>query len=784
MFLWAILTQNPELSIISMADLTKILSEELSLNTWQVKNTLSLFDEGGTIPFVARYRKEKTGELDEIVLRNLHDRYKYLTELEERKTAILKSIDEQGKLNDELKTAIDECTQKAELEDLYLPYKPRRRTRATAAREKGLEPLAEWIKAENKPAPLSLPLEEAAAPYVDAEKGVESAEDALQGAADIIAEEISEKAELRAYLRDYFIEQGVFVSKIKSEHPEGTTQYELYRDYRSPVKKIAAHNMLALRRAESEGILFFDIEYDETHVLDYLQQKEISTTDPTLRAFYETLIEDGFKRLMRNTLIGEIRLQKKEEADLESIKTFAANLRELLLASPAGLRPTLGIDPGFRTGCKVAVLDKTGKYMAYTPIFPHSGAGKRAEAQSTILKLLSEHNIELVAIGNGTAGRETDKFVTEIIATLDPKPIKVLVNESGASVYSASEVAIDEFPDLDITVRGAISIGRRLQDPLAELVKIDPKSIGVGQYQHDVDQTLLRHKLEETVESCVNFVGVNLNTASKELLRFASGITPALAKNIVDFRNENGPYMLREDLLNVPRFGPKAFEQAAGFLRITDGANPLDNTAVHPERYEVVEQMAGDLGVPVAEITKSSDKMGSIKLSNYVTEEIGIPTLQDILEELKKPGRDPRSTFEYASFREDVMEIKDLQTGMILEGVVTNVTKFGAFVDIGVHRDGLVHISQMANRYVSDPTEVVKVGQVVKVKVAEINEKLKRIGLSMRLEEESSGKNQKAKSKRQNSGRRDGAQQQGNQRNKPKKKEATIEDLMRKFNSR
>lgn len=758
-----------------MANLTKVLSEELSLNSWQVKNTLDLFEEGGTIPFIARYRKEKTGELDEIVLRQLHDRYKYLTELEDRKTAILKSIEEQGKLTDALRAAIQESTQKAELEDLYLPYKPRRRTRATAAREKGLEPLAAWIKAENKPAPLSMPLEKAAAPYVDAEKGVESAEDALQGAADIIAEEISEKAELRAYLRDFFFDQGVFVSQIKSEYPEGTTQYELYRNYRSPVKKIAAHNMLALRRAETEGILFFDVEYDEAYVLDYLQQKEIVTQDPVLRPFYEALIEDGFRRLMRNTLIGEIRLQKKEEADLESIKTFADNLRELLLASPAGLRPTLGIDPGFRTGCKVAVLDETGKYIAYTPVFPHSGAGKRAAAKSTLLKLLAAHNIELIAIGNGTAGRETDAFVTEIIATLDPKPIKVLVNESGASVYSASEVAIEEFPDLDITVRGAISIGRRLQDPLAELVKIDPKSIGVGQYQHDVDQSLLRQKLEETVESCVNFVGVNLNTASKELLRFASGITPALAKNIVDFRNENGPYRQRKDLLDVPRFGPRAFELAAGFLRISDGVNPLDNTSVHPERYEVVEQMAGDLGIPVSEITRASDKLGTIKLSNYVTDEFGLPTLQDIMEELKKPGRDPRSTFEYATFREDVMDIKDLQTGMILEGAVTNVTKFGAFVDIGVHRDGLVHISQMANRFVKDPTEIVKVGQVVKVRVTEINEKLKRIGLSMRLEEDG-GKTQKSKAKRPKEGRRGG--------NKAKKKEATLEDLKRKFNAR
>ncbi len=767
-----------------MVDIPAFLSEELSIQPWQVKNTLELFNEGGTIPFVARYRKERTGELDEIVLRRLHDRYKYLTELQERKQAILKSIEEQGKLTDELKSSIEGCTQKAELEDLYLPYKPKRRTRATAAREKGLEPLAEWIKAENKPGTLSQPLEEAAKAYLDEEKGVDSVETALQGAADIIAEEVAEKAERRAYLRDYFYNQGEFTSQIKAEHAEGSTQYELYRNYRVPVKKIAAHNMLALRRAETEGILHFDLEFDEAFVVDYLKKKEVFTDDADLQAFYATLLEDGFRRLMRNTLIGEIRLQKKEEADLESIKTFAANLRELLLASPAGLRPTLGIDPGFRTGCKVAVLDKTGKYLDYTPIFPHSGAAKQEAAKKTLQKMLADHNVELIAIGNGTAGRETDKFVTDVLATMDKKPIKVLVNESGASVYSASEVAIEEFPSLDITVRGAISIGRRLQDPLAELVKIDPKSIGVGQYQHDVDQTLLREKLEETVESCVNFVGVNLNTASKELLSFASGVSPTLAKNIVDYRNENGPYQLRKDLLNVPRFGPKAFEQAAGFLRITDGKNPLDNTAVHPERYEVVEKIAGDLAVPLEKITDSADKLNGVQLSNYVTDEYGIPTLKDILEELKKPGRDPRSSFEYASFREDVMDIKDLKTGMILEGVVTNVTKFGAFVDIGVHRDGLVHISQMANKFVSDPTEIVKVGQVVKVKVTEINEKLKRIGLSMKLEDAPASDKPKGKRQKPKRGNNQRSNKQRSNNQRPKKKEATIEDLIRKFNTR
>lgn len=771
-----------------MLDIISLLATELSIQPWQVKNTLELFDEGGTVPFVARYRKERTGELNEIVLRTLQDRYKYLTELEERKTAILKSIEEQGKLTDELTVQIQACTQKAELEDLYLPYKPKRRTRATAAREKGLEPLAEWIKSENDITPLSKPLEEAAAAYVDAEKGITTAQEALDGAADIIAEEIAEKAELRAYVRDYLFKNGVFTSQIKSEFLEGTTQYENYRDFKIPVNKIPAHNMLALRRGETEGVLLFDLEFDEAFLLKYLEDKEVVTDDPSLRDFYKALLEDGFRRLMRNTLIGEVRLQKKEEADLESIQTFAANIRELLLASPAGLRPTLGIDPGFRTGCKVAVLDQTGKYLDYTPIYPHTGAGKREEAKKILKKLLDQHKIELIAIGNGTAGRETDQFVKEVLAAMPEdkeKPIKVLVNESGASVYSASEVAIEEFPELDITVRGAISIGRRLQDPLAELVKIDPKSIGVGQYQHDVDQHLLKGKLEETVESCVNFVGVNLNTASKELLRFASGITPALAKSIVDYRNNNGTFKRREDLMQVPRFGPKAFEQAAGFLRIPDGINPLDNTSVHPERYEIVEAMTKDLNATLDTIARVPDQLKDLNLKKYASDEVGMPTLKDILEELKKPGRDPRSSFQYASFRDDVTEIKDLKAGMILEGVVTNVTKFGAFVDIGVHRDGLVHVSQLADKYVSDPTDVVKVGQVVKVRVTEINEKLNRIGLSMRLEEQSDSTRKRSDKPRS---RKRGGKQEGGQHKKerarPKKKEATIEDLMRKFNSR
>ena len=759
-----------------MLDISSLLATELSVDAWQIKNTIDLINDGGTVPFIARYRKERTGGLDEVKLRTLNDRFKYLTELQERKKAILKSIEDQGKLTDELRESIETCAQKSELEDLYLPYKPRKRTRATKAREKGLEPLAEWIKAQNEAGTLSRPLEEAAREYVDEEKEVATPEEALQGAADIIAEEVSERAPLRAYIRDYILNKSEIVSKIKNEHEEGSTQFENYRDFKKQAKDIPAHNMLALRRGEAEGVLFFDMEFDEEHVLDYIGLNEIKATDVDLVAFYKTLIEDAFKRLMRNTLVGEIRYQLKEQADLESIKTFAANLRELLLSSPAGLRPTLGIDPGFRTGCKIAVLDKTGKYMAYTPIFPHTGAEKKEKAKKIVVDLIKKHKIELIAIGNGTAGRETDQFISDVLTGLEEKPVKVLVNEAGASVYSASPLAVEEFPDLDVTVRGAISIGRRLQDPLAELVKIDPKSIGVGQYQHDVDQTLLRQKLEETVESCVNFVGVNLNSASKELLQFTAGITPSIAKNIVTYRDENGPYKQRGDLLNVPRFGPKAFEQSAGFLRIPDGANPLDNTSVHPERYDVVEAMSKDLDVALDSITRVPEQLESLSLKKYVKDDLGMPTLQDIVEELKKPGRDPRSTFEYATFRDDVTEIKDLQVGMILEGSVTNVTNFGAFVDIGVHRDGLVHISQLADKFVSDPTEVVKVGQVVKVRVVEINEKLKRISLSMRLEDKPRPERQKNKNK--------GKGNKPNRKKRPEKKHATIEDLMRKFNSK
>ncbi|ACC83732.1 Tex family protein [Nostoc punctiforme] len=715
-----------------MLNIPQLLATEINLKPHQVQNALELLAEGATIPFIARYRKERTDEMNEVQLRELSDRYTYLTELEERKSVIVSAIAQQGKLTDELKAKISSCLQKTELEDLYLPYRPKRRTRATIAREKGLEALAEFIKSLNVKNTAIASLEEETAKYISEAKGVKTAEEALKGAADILAEEVAEKAELRAYIRDYLLEEGVFVSRIKDDYPEGTTKFEMYRNYKIRVKNIAPHNMLALCRGETEKVLSFEIAFDEDTVLYYLESKEIKTKVRAIRDFYQAMLKDAFNRLMKVSLMGEVISEKKVYADMESIKTFETNLRELLLSAPAGMKPTLAIDPGFRTGCKVAVLDQTGKFLEYQAVFPHQAAEQRAKAAQTVKNLIEKYKIELIAIGNGTASRETEEFVTQVLQTIERKPVKVMVNESGASIYSASIVALEEFPDLDVTVRGAISIGRRLQDPLAELVKIDPKSIGVGQYQHDVDQKLLKKKLDDTVESCVNYVGVDLNTASKELLTSVSGITATVANNIVAYRNQNGAFKNRRQLLKVPKLGPKAFEQAAGFLRIRGGDNPLDNTAVHPESYSVVEAIASDLNVPLNQVTQIAEKLKKTNLKKYVTDSVGEPTLRDILSELEKPGRDPRAEFKYATFKEGIKEIRDLNVGMELEGIVTNVANFGAFVDIGVHQDGLVHISQLADRFVDDPNKIVKVGQVVKVQVLEINEKLKRISLSMK----------------------------------------------------
>ena len=714
-----------------MQNLEQLIAQELSLRPEQIKNALELFAEGATLPFVARYRKERTGEMNEIQLRDLQDRYAYLTELRDRQVVILQAISEQGKLTDVLQAKIESCLQKTELEDLYLPYRPKRRTKAAIAREKGLEPLAEAIKAFNRPNINTASLPQEAAKYLSEQ--VKTVEEALKGASDILAEEVAENAEYRAYIRNYLIQTGVFFSKIKATHPIGTTKFEMYRDYQARVKAIAAHNLLALLRGETEEIITLTLDFDEDHLLTYLNSQQIQAKTPAIRAFYQDMLKDTFNRLMKTSAIASVIAEMKAWAEVESIKTFEANLRDLLLAAPAGLKPTLAIDHGFRTGCKTAVISETGKFLEYQTIFPHQAIAQREQAARTLRTLIEKYQIQLIAIGNGTAGRETDSFVMEVIQGIEKPPIKVMVNESGASIYSASTVAIAEFPDLDLTVRGAISIGRRLQDPLAELVKIDPKSIGVGQYQHDVDQKLLKKKLEETVESCVNFVGVDLNTASKELLTFVSGLSASVANNIITYRNQNGAFRDRRHLLKVPKLGAKAFEQAAGFLRIRNGDHPLDNTAVHPESYKVVEAIARDLNISLSDISQAADKLKTVNLKQYVTDAIGEPTLRDILRELEKPGRDPRAEFKYATFSDAIQKISDLQIGMEIEGIITNVANFGAFVDIGVHQDGLVHISQLADRFVSDPKQIVKVGQVVKVRVLEINESLKRISLSMKL---------------------------------------------------
>jgi protein Tex len=710
-----------------MLDIPQLLAIELSLTPHQVQAALTLFAEGATVPFIARYRKERTGLMDEIQLRDLSDRFTYLTELAERQQVILDSIESQGQLTVDLRRKITDCLQKNVLEDLYLPYRPKRRTKATIAREKGLGDLANWIKSLNQKSASPAELETTAAQYLSTAVLTPTA--ALQGAADILAEEVADTAELRAYLRELLLETGVFTSKIKKDYPAGSTKFEMYRSYSTKVKAIAAHNLLALCRGESAGVVEVSLTLDEDAVQGYLVSQVIKTRHQPVRDFYRAMLQDAFSRLLKNSLITEVRSLKKKAADLESIKTFEVNLKELLLSAPAGMQPTCAIDPGFRTGCKVAILDHTGQFLEYQAIFPHTG--KAEQAQAILKKLLEKYQVQLIAIGNGTAGRETDDFVAQLLKTIDRPIIKVMVNESGASIYSASDVAIAEFPDLDITVRGAISIGRRLQDPLAELVKIDPKSIGVGQYQHDVDQKLLKKQLSATVESCVNYVGVDLNTASKELLTAVSGITPTIANNIVVYRNEHGAFVDRQTLLKVPQLGPKAYEQAAGFLRIRAGKNPLDNTAVHPERYELVASIAKASQLPLAATAQIAEQLKR-QLNSYITDTIGEPTLRDIITELAQPGRDPRAEFHYATFQADVKEISDLQVGMKLEGVVTNVANFGAFVDIGVHQDGLVHVSQLADRYVSDPKTVVKVGQVVKVQVLEINPGLKRISLTMR----------------------------------------------------
>ena len=702
--------------------------EASSLKPFQVEHTVELLQEGATVPFIARYRKEHTGELDEVQIRTVEEQFTYFCELEERKITVLKSIDEQGKLTPELQQQIEASRQKTEVEDLYLPYKPKRRTKATIARERGLEPLADIIAAQELATGTA---EEVAHPFIDREKEVPDATAALEGAGHILAERLSDNADARAMVRRLTKEQGIMTSRVAADQKGQVTKFEMYYDYQELLKVVPSHRMLAMRRGEKEEILCLSIRAPVEQILAGLKSRLV-VRNSIFSSLLENIAEDAYKRLIATSIEVELRLESKERADEAAIQIFARNLRELLLAPPAGGKRVLGIDPGFRTGSKLAAVDATGRFLEHVTVYPHIGEGRIPQAKQDLLRLIKNHAIEMLAVGNGTAGREMEIFVKETLAAAVRQLPVASVSEAGASIYSASDIAREEFPELDLTVRGAISIARRLQDPLGELVKVDPKSIGVGQYQHDVNQGMLKKSLDAVVESCVNYVGVDLNTASWALLAYVSGVGPALAKAITRYRDENGTFNTRKALLKVPRFGAKAFEQAAGFLRIRDGKYPLDNTAVHPERYKLVEAMATDLGVTLKQLVADSSLVGRIDLKRYVTENVGLPTLTDIIEELKKPGRDPRSQFQTATFRDDVREINDLKEGMILQGVVTNVTAFGAFVDIGVHQDGLVHISHLANRYVKDPNDAVRAGQIVKVKVLSADAQRNRISLSIK----------------------------------------------------
>lgn len=731
----------------------QLIASALNLKEKAVANTLSLLEEGCTIPFISRYRKERTGGLDEVQIAAISDRFNKFKEIEKRKETITKTIRELDKLSPDLEQRIADCWDATELEDIYLPFRPKRRTRAQVAREQGLEPLAKLIMLQRERDPEAAAVRFVSAP--DPRSGdvssVHSVAAALKGAQDIIAETVSEDERSRQQLRNLFARQAFIVSKVvkaKADTDEAA-KYSDYFDWEEPLKRCSSHRLLAMRRGESEGILRITITPDDEEAIERLKRHYVYGNTPCGKLVAEA-VEDGYKRLLKPAIETEFAAQSKEKADEEAIRVFAENLRQLLLGAPLGQKRVMGVDPGFRTGCKVVCLDAQGNLLHQEAIFPHPPVNKRMEAAMSILNMIKKYQIEAISIGNGTASRETNDFVRDVLsgrydiplsssarpaasskeATTSPQVF--VVSEDGASIYSASKIARDEFPDEDVTVRGAVSIGRRLMDPLAELVKIDPKSIGVGQYQHDVDQTKLKHSLDQTVESCVNSVGVNLNTASQHLLMYVSGLGPVLAKNIVDYRRENGAFTSRSQLKKVPRLGPSAFQQCAGFLRIPGAKNPLDNSAVHPESYPIVEQMAKDQGCTVVDLINNKEKREAIDIKQYVTDEIGIPTLTDIMKELEKPGRDPREQLEEFEFEKNISSIDDLTEGMILPGIVTNITNFGAFVDIGVHQDGLVHISQMANRRIGHPLDIVKLHQHVKVRVIEVDHRRKRISLSMK----------------------------------------------------
>jgi uncharacterized protein len=704
----------------------KRIASELSISTTQVATTIDLLDQGGTVPFISRYRKEMTGSLDEVQIAAIRDRILQLRDLDKRKEAILKSLKEQDKLTDALEKQVNEAETMARLEDIYLPYKPKRRTKATIAREKGLEPLAKLLYEQTNLDPYAK-----AVGFVDAEKQVEDIEQALQGARDIMAEWINEDQEVRARMRRFFQEKAVFKARVYPGKEEEAQKYRDYFEWEEPVAKAPSHRVLAMRRGESEMFLMLDTVPSEEEAIELLGRQIITGRSESSEQV-KLAIRDGYKRLLQPSMETELRMVSKKKADEEAIDVFAKNLKELLMTAPLGTKNVMAIDPGFRTGCKLVCLDKQGKLLHFEAIFPNEPMKQTTKAGASVKHLVEKFNIEAIAIGNGTAGRETETFVNALGL---PKSVTVvMVNESGASIYSASEIARNEFPNEDITVRGSVSIGRRLMDPLAELVKIDPKSIGVGQYQHDVDQNALKHSLDDVVRSCVNAVGVEVNTASEQLLTYVAGLGPQLAKNIVEYRNQNGPFKNREAIKKVARLGDKAYEQAAGFLRIRGASNPLDESAVHPEAYAIVNQMAKDLKCLVTDLIQKEELRKQIDLKKYITDQIGLPTLKDILAELAKPGRDPREQFEAFSFMEGVNSMEDLRTGMKLPGIVTNVTNFGAFVDIGVHQDGLVHISHLSDTFVSNPAGVVSVQQRVQVTVLEVDIKRKRISLSMKGE--------------------------------------------------
>ena len=708
-----------------MNTFTSIIADRLGLEAKKVENTLTLLEEGCTIPFISRYRKEKTGGLDEVMIGEISEWRDRLTELTKRKETVCKTIDEQGKMTEELKRRIDETWDAATLEDIYLPYKPKRRTRAQIAREQGLEPLSQLVMLQREQ-----DIEGVARRFVKGD--VKDVTAALKGAQDIIAETVSENEQSRRLVRGVFSREAVITSKVipSKKEEDGAAKYADYFDLSEPLRRCPGNRLLAMRRGENEGFLRVSISIDSAEVIERLQRHYVKGSGKCAQLVSEA-VEDAYKRLIEPSVENEFAAASKEKADEEAIGVFAENLRQLLLAAPLGRQRVMGVDPGIRTGCKVVCLDEQGNLLFHDVVYPFPPHGNRLVAQEKFGTIALRYDVQAIAVGNGTASRETADILRSLSQGGAKLPVYV-VSEDGASVYSASKIAREEFPNEDVTVRGAVSIGRRLMDPLAELVKIDPKSIGVGQYQHDVDQTKLRKSLDTTVESCVNLVGVNVNTASVHLLTYISGLGATLAKNIVEYRRENGAFASRAQLKKVPRLGPSAFEQGAGFMRIPDARNPLDNSAVHPERYALVEQMAKDCGCAVVDLIGKSERLKQIDLKRYVSGEVGLPTLTDIIHELEKPGRDPREELEEFNFDERVHEVSDLIPGMILPGIVTNITKFGAFVDIGVHQDGLVHISQLANRFVSDPTEVVKLHQHVQVRVLEIDIRRNRISLSMR----------------------------------------------------